>query len=70
MRYSYRKFRKFIERFKLEIEQMSKEQPEQYLAILALSSQDSEQEPQVIISGMKETQDKIIREFYNGCHRN
>ena len=63
MRNNYGNFRKFLDGFCKEIEEMSKNEPSRYLAILSLSSMDSEQEVLKISHNASCVQSEIIAEF-------
>lgn len=70
MRKNNRNYRKFLEQFCREMEELNKNHPVKYLTVMALSSVDSEREPQTITGEIKESHVKIIREFYFRSHRN
>ncbi|MEX0772338.1 MAG: hypothetical protein WD038_04175 [Balneolales bacterium] len=70
MKNDHRNYRKFLEQFCKVIEDMSEKQPVKFLTVMALSSIDSEREIQHITGEIKESQKKIVREFYFRSHRN
>ncbi|MEX0780755.1 MAG: hypothetical protein WD037_13510 [Balneolales bacterium] len=70
MKNNHKNYRKFLEQFCKVIEDMSSKEPVKYLSVMALSSLDSEREPQVISGEIKDSQTQIVREFYFRSHRN
>lgn len=70
MKNDHKNYRKFLEQFCKVMDDMNKKQPVKFLSVMALSSIDSERELQVISGEIKETQTKVIREFYFRSHRN
>ena len=70
MRYNYGRFRRLLDGFCREMEEMSRQQPSRYLAVLALSSQDSEYDMEQITENKRYAHAKIVSEYQKRVKNN